>query len=158
MNIGGYGVREHIRLLAPAYGLIAAVWLLRWVLDALGSPHALVRAFTVSGATALAILIAVGLIHFRSVGGYSSVLLASFLLVVWEQTLIVAAILVSVLTGVVNVFTEPEFSIGDDPNHVRHITGHLTFGIAAGMLFGAATGCLLLFLLRRLVPSRETSV
>jgi hypothetical protein len=158
MNIGGYGVREHIKLLAPAYGLIAAVWLLRWVLDALGAPRVLVVGLSVSGATALAILIAVGLIHFRSVGGYSSVLLASFLIVVWEQTLIVAAILVSVLSGVENVFTEPEFSIGNDPNHVRHIVGHLTFGIAAGMLFGGAAGCVLLFLLRRLVPSRERSV
>jgi hypothetical protein len=158
MNIGGYGVREHIKLLSPAYGLIAAVWLLRWVLDALGAPRVLVVGLSVSGATALAILIAVGLIHFRSVGGYSSVLLASFLIVVWEQTLIVAAILVSVLSGVENVFTEPEFSIGNDPNHVRHIVGHLTFGIAAGMLFGGAAGCVLLFLLRRLVPSRERSV
>jgi hypothetical protein len=158
MNIGGYGVREHIKLLAPAWGLIAAVWLLRWVLDALGAPRMLVVALSVSGATALAILIAVGLIHFRSVGGYSSVLLASFLIVVWEQALIVAAILVSVASGVENIFTEPEFSIGDDPNHVRHILGHLTFGIAAGMLFGGAAGCVLLFLLRRLVPSRERSV
>ena len=85
MNIGGYGVREHIKLLAPAWGLIAAVWLLRWVLDALGAPRMLVVALSVSGATALAILIAVGLFLFRSFGGYSSVLLASFLIVVWAH-------------------------------------------------------------------------
>ena len=154
MNIGGYGVRDYFRLLSPSFSLIAAVWLLRWVLDELGAPHALVRGMSVSGATALAMLIAVGLIHFRCVGGYASVLLSSFLLAVWEQGLIVVAIVFSVLIGRVNVFTEPEFSIGNDPGHYRHILGHLTFGIASGMLFGAATGCVLLFLLRKLVPSQ----
>ncbi|HMG36526.1 MAG TPA: hypothetical protein VKM94_21495 [Blastocatellia bacterium] len=157
MNIGGYGVREHMRLLAPMFGLIAAVWVLRWVLEALGAPHMLVKVVSVSGATTLAILISVGLLHFRCVGGYSSVALASFLLVVWEQLLIVAAILFSVATGILNVFSEPEYSFkGDDPHHIKHIVGHLTFGVGAGVLLGSATGCLLLWLLRKLVPSRTS--
>jgi len=157
MNIGGYGVRDHIRLFAPAFGLIAAVWVLRWVLDALGAPHAVVKACSVSGATTLAILISVGLLHFRCVGGYLSVVLGSFLLVVWEQLLIVAAIVFSVASGIVNVFTAPEYSIKvDDPHHIRHIVGHLTFGVGAGTLLGSATGCLLLWLRRRLVPSRTS--
>jgi len=155
MNIGGYGVREHVRLLAPLYGLIFAVWLLRWVLYSLDAPRGLVRALTVNGATALAVLIAVGLIHFQCIGGYFNVILASILLIVWEQFLIVSAIVFSVMTGKINIFTEPEYSFpGYDPHHVKHILGQLTFGVGAGMLYGAATSCLLLFLLRKLVPSR----
>jgi len=155
MKICGRGLRDHIRLLAPLFGLITLVWALRWGLDAAGLPHGLVRALSVSGATSLAVLIAVWLIYTRGFGSYPNVVVASLLLVVWEQLIIVVAIVFSVLTKIENVFTEPEFSIPtEDPYHIRHIVGHLTFGIGAGMLFGAATGCLMLWLLRMLVPSR----
>lgn len=155
MNVCGRGIRDHIRMLAPLFGLITIVWALRWGLDQAGFSHGLVRAFSVTGATSLAILIAVWLIHRRGFGSYPNVVVASLLLVVFSQLIIVVAIAFSVMTKTENVFTEPEFSIvGDDPFHVRHIIGHMTFGVGAGMLFGAATGCLMLWLLRTLVPTR----
>jgi hypothetical protein len=153
MNICGRGLRDHVRLLAPLFGFITLVWALRWGLDAAGFSHGLVRAFSVTAATSLAILVAVWLIHTRGFGSYPNVVVASLLLVVFEQVLIVLAIVFSVLSGIENVFTAPEFSIATaDPYHLRHILGHLTFGIGAGMLFGAATGCLMMWLLRTLVP------
>ena len=155
MKICGHGVRDHIRLLAPLFGFVAIVWALRWWLDAAGAPRESVRLFSVTGATSLAILIAVWLIHRRGFGSYPNVVVASLLLVVFEQVVIVVAIVFAVVSGIENVFTAPEFSIvGDDRYHLRHILGHLTFGIGAGMLFGAATGCLMLWLLRMLVPPR----
>jgi hypothetical protein len=141
--------------LAPLFGFITLVWALRWGLDAAGASHGLVRLFSVTAATSLAILVAVWLIHTRKFGSYPNVVVASLLLVVFEQVLLVLAIVFSVLTGIENVFTEPEFSIATaDPYHLRHILGHMTFGIGAGMLFGAATGCLMMWLLRTLVPAR----
>jgi len=156
MNICGLGLRDHIRLLAPLFGLIAIVWALRWGLDAAGAAHGMVRIFSVTGATSLSILIAVWMIHTRGFGSYPNVVVASLLLVVWEQLILVVAIVFSVLTKMENVFTEPEFSLtaGEDPHHIRHIIGHLTFGIGAGVLFGAVTGSLMLWLLRTLVPRR----
>ena len=82
------------------------------------------------------------------------VVVASLLLVVFEQVLIVIAIAFSVVSKTDNVFTKPEFSMPDDPYHVKHILGQLTFGIGAGVLLGTATGCLMLWLLRALVPAR----
>jgi hypothetical protein len=153
MKVCGRSLSDHLRLLAPLFALVAIVWALRWIFDEAGFPHGLVRAFSVTGATSLAILIAVWLIHRRGFGSYPNVVAASLLLVVFSQLIIVLAILFSVIGKNENVFTEPEFSIvGDDPYHVRHIVGHLTFGIGAGMLFGAAMGCLMLWLLRTLVP------
>ena len=153
MKVCGRSLRDHLRLLAPLFALIAVVWALRWILDEAGFPHGLVRAFSVTGATSFAILIAVWLIHRRGFGSYPNVVAVSLLLVVFSQVIIVLAILFSVIGKNENVFTEPEFSIvGEDPYHVRHIIGHLTFGIGAGMLFGAAMGCLMFWLLRMLVP------
>ena len=155
MKICGRGLRDHIRLLGPLFGLITLVWALRWAFDAAGFPHGLVRAFSVTAATSLALLIAVWLIHTRGFGSYPNVILASLLLTIWAQLIIVLAICFSVFSKIENVFTEPEFSgPGEDPYHVKHIIGHLTFGIGAGMLFGAATGCLMLWLLRTIVPAR----
>ncbi len=37
MKISGYGLRDYIRLLGPLFGLIAAVWALRLVLDPTGT-------------------------------------------------------------------------------------------------------------------------
>jgi hypothetical protein len=154
MNIGGYGLRDHIRLLGPLFGLIAAVWLLRWVLDAVGTPRWLVLVVSVTAITSLSILAAAGLMHFRRFGSYLNVVVASFLLVTWGQLLIILAIILAAATGVENIFTAPEFS--NDQSHLGNILAHLTFGIGAGTLFGAATGCLLLWLLRMLVPARPS--
>ncbi|MFY9556886.1 MAG: hypothetical protein WAV20_02000 [Blastocatellia bacterium] len=153
MTICGHGLRDHIRMLAPLFVLMAVVWALRWILDAAGAPHGLVRLFSVTGATSLSILIAVWRIHKSGFGSYPNVVVASLLLVIFEQVLIVMAIVFSVVSGMENVFTEPEFSISAaDPYHLKHIMGHLTFGIGAGMLLGTATGWLMLWLLQRLVP------
>ena len=157
MNIGGYGLRGHVKLLGPLFGLIAAVWLLRWVLEAVGGPHRLVGLFSVTVVTSLSILVGVGMMHARRFGSYLNVAAVSFLLVSWEQLLIVAAIVFAIVSGIDNVYTAPEYSIvGEDPYHKWHILGHLTFGIGAGTLFGSAAGCLLLWLLRMLVPPRPS--
>ncbi|HZS48788.1 MAG TPA: hypothetical protein VFC63_27190 [Blastocatellia bacterium] len=153
MKIGGLGLGDHIRLLMPLFIFIAAVWLLRILLDAAHVPHLIAHAFSVTAAETIAIFLAVLLMEVRQTGGYINVVVASIMLTVWGQILIVAAILFSVVTGITNVFTQPEFSVpGDDKYHVRHILGHLTYGIGLGIIFGAAMGCVLLLLLRVLVP------
>jgi hypothetical protein len=155
MNISGRSFGEHIRLLTPLFGLIAAIWVLRWSLFHLGLPLSVVRYLSVTAILPVCILLAAVLIHVKRFGGYSNVVLSAFLLVMWSQALIVAAILFAVLTGIDNVYTLPEFSaLGPDPNHTRHIRGQLTFGIGFESLSGALIGCLFLFILRRIAPSR----
>jgi len=151
MRIGNHGLREHIRLLTPLFGLIAAVWLLRLVLDKADTPPQIVRMFSVTVAGSASILLAVLLLHFKAFGGYSSVALAAFLMEFWSQLLICGAIAFSALTGTVNVYSAPEYSPRAGP--LAHIFGHITFGLGLGTLFGAGMGCLLLWLLRRIVPT-----
>jgi hypothetical protein len=75
---------------------------------------------------------------------------AAFLLELWEQLLICGAIAFSALTGTANIYTAPEYSFNSGP--VAHIIGHLTGALGFGTLFGAAMGCLLLWMLQRIVP------
>ncbi len=154
MKICGHGLRDHLRLLAPSFGLITAVFVLRLVLDAVGAPSGLVRACSVTVAGAVAILVAVLMIHNRRFGDYSNVAVAVLLLVGWQQLLISGAIAFFAFTGIQNIYSAPEYSGGlADP--WRHIAGHLTFGLGFGELVGAAMGCLLLWMLRRLMPVEQ---
>jgi hypothetical protein len=150
MKIGGHGLRDHIRLLLPLFGLIAAVWLLRLIMDKAGVPPSVVRIVSVTIAGAASILLAVLLIHFKGFGSYGNVVVAAFLLEFWSQLLISSAIAFSAITGTTNIYTAPEYSFHSGP--VAHIFGHLTGVLGFDTLFGAAMGCLLLWMLRRIVP------
>ncbi len=159
MKIGGHRMREHLRLLAPFFAFIAAVWLIRMTLWSAGAPAWLVRLVSVTVATALSIMLTAFLMHWRGFGSYANMVLAGFLLTAWSELLIAGAIKLAVVTGTDNVYTLPEYTFpAGDPRHVEHIRSHLTFGIGVGTLEGAAVGCLLLWLLRMLVPSRTRAV
>lgn len=153
MKVSGRGIREHLKLLTPLFGVIGAVWALRFILGAIGAPMLLVKVFSVGVFVPICVILAALLIHLKRFGGYASVVLSSFLLVVWGQVLIVAAILLTLLFGIVNIYTAPEFSIPGDAGHVRHILGHLTFGVGLETLIGSLMGCLILFMLRRAKPA-----
>src|SRR5215469_2020573 len=81
MKINGHSLRDHLRLLLPLLGLIAAVWALRLLLDIAGAPGAVIRLCSTTVAAPVSVLIAVILIHRHRFGSYSAVVLASFLLV-----------------------------------------------------------------------------
>jgi hypothetical protein len=135
----------------PLFGLIAAVRLLRLVMDKAGTPTPIVRMVSVTVAGSASILFAVLLIHFKSFGSYGNVVVSAFLLELWSQLLICSAIAFSALTGTANIYSAPEYSPRTGP--LAHIFGHITFGLGLGTLFGAGMGCLLLWLLRRIVPA-----
>lgn len=155
MRIGEHRLREHIRLLAPLFALIGGVWALRMILAAADSPAWIIRLTSVTTATSVALLLAVLLLHMRRFGGYASVVVTALLLHLWAELLICGAIFFTILTGIRNIYTAPEYSIpGAESAHLRHIYGHLTYGIGYGTLLGSAFGCLLLLLLRTLLPNK----
>lgn len=150
MKIGQHGLREHIHLLVPLFGLIAAVWALRLILAFAEAPFVLVHYCSVTAAGSISILFAVLLIYFKKFGSYSSVVASAILLHFWEQVLICAAIAFSILTGIPNVFIAHEFSGRMTP--LQHLVSHLTIGLAFGSVVGTIMGCVLFWMLRKLVP------
>jgi hypothetical protein len=153
MKIGGYGLREHLHLLAPLFGFIAAVWVLRMVVYALGASPMMLHIVSVTVAGRISILLAIVMIHRRRFGGYTNVVTAVFLLICWEEFLIIAAIIFTNLTGFSNVYSASEFTGGASP--WGQVAGHLTIGIGSGTLFGAAMGCVLLWMLRKVDPTAD---
>ncbi len=150
MKIGQHDLHEHLHLLMPLFGLIAAVWALRLILAFAGAPHVVVHYCSVTAAGSISILLAVLLIYFKKFGGYSNVVASVILLHFWEQVLISAAIAFSILTGIPNVYISHEFSGPMTP--LQHLLSHLTIALAFGCVVGTLMGCLLLWMLRKLVP------
>jgi hypothetical protein len=156
MRIGEHGVRDHIRLLYPALVLVAAVWVLRLIMWEAGTPIWLTRLASVTVTTMASVLLSVILIHVRRFGGYASVVVASLLVNLWAQALIILAILYSILTGYGNVYSAPAFTYAGSRSQWTHLYGHITFGVGVGTLLGAAVGCLLFGLLRAIDPAKES--
>ena len=157
MKVHGHGLREHIRFLAPLLIFLVIVWIVRTLLGVVNAPLWFSMLFSVSAAAVIALLVAILWFHIRGFGSYPNVVMASFLINAWTHLLIILAIAIAVITNTENIFTRPEFSMkGDDAYHLRHILGHLTFGIGANTLFGAGMGCLMLWLLRLVVPNHSS--
>ncbi len=141
--------RGYARCLEPCFLLILAVWLLRLLLDTAHLPRWLVQIVSISVVVPLAVILAVVLLHGRRLASYSRVFLSSFLLISWAQLLIILSIAFYLATGIPNVYIAPEFSMPGDPDHSRHILGHLV-AIPFGGLVGWGIGSLVLWLLRRI--------
>lgn len=149
MKIGKHGLTDHLRLLGPLFGFIAAIWALRIVVFAAGATRDSVelRLISVTVAGGLSVLLAALMIHRRNFGGYTSVVAAVFLLSCCEQILISAAIIFTALTGIPNVYAAPDFAFV--PGVWHHAAGHLTIGIGSSAIFGSVMGCILFWMLRR---------
>ena len=150
MKIGNRGLYEHIRLLAPLLGFIAAVWAARMLLDFAGAPAVEVHFCSVTGAGAISILLAVLLIYFKRFGGYLNVVACAILLEAWSQFLISLALVFTLLTRFPTIYNAPRYS--GHMTVAQNLFSHVTFSLGFGSLFGAGMGCLLLWLLRMLVP------
>ncbi len=150
MKIGEHSLRDHLQLLAPLFGLITAVWSLRMVLHLAGAPMQLVRVFSVGLAGSVSVLVVTFLIHFKRFGSYANVVAAAFVLVGYAQMLIALAIAFAAITRTQNVFVATEFSFR--MTYTQHIASHLTVILVFQSLMAAGMACLLLLMLRWLVP------
>jgi hypothetical protein len=155
MKIDGHTSRDYLRLLAPLFALMAAVWALRMVVYAAGAAPVVLHIVSVTLAGRISVLLVVLMIQHRHFGSYVSVIASVFVLICWEQFIISAAIVFSMATGIVTVYSAPEFTFGAGP--AANLASHLLIGLGSGTLLGAAMGCLLFWMLRRLTSSAARS-
>jgi len=158
MKIEGHRFRDRVRMLAPLFVLIATVWALRMVVFAAGAApsSAWLHIISVTVTGAVSILLAVLMIHHRRFGSYTSVVVAVFMIIAWEELLISAAVAFASITGTVNVYSLPRYSFGKAPWH--HVAAQLTLVLGFRAILGSAMGCLLLWMLRRVDPMEGQKV
>ena len=156
MRAEHHGIREYIRLLYLLFIFIAGVWMLRMILYLAGAPVSITRLFSVTVASGVSSLLAVLLIHYRRFGSYSNVVVASLSINIWAELLISVAILFTMFSGKMNVYSAPEYS--GMRSLAEHLLGNLTFGIVIGTFNSATVGCLLLWLLRTMVPQKDINI
>ena len=157
MTISGRSLGDHFRLSLACLGILTAVWALRLLAGAVEIPFSAVRLISVTLGVEICLVLLVVQIHLRHFGGYASVFLCSLILNAWAQMLICSAVGFAWLTGTSNIFTHPAFLMTrPDPNLLLHIYGQLTFVLGYMTLVAACTGCLLLCLLRFVLPHRTS--
>ncbi len=154
MSLRGLALRQHLKLIAPMLGIVMAVWAIRILAYEAGFSLTTVRLFSVTLTVQICLVLAVVQIHLRK-GRYFSVVMASLLFNLWAQLLICSMLLFAIVTGTSNVFTHPQFAVPGATNLWVQIRGQMTLVLGFNMLFGAATGSLLLFLLRWMLPQRR---
>jgi hypothetical protein len=156
MRAEHHGIGEYIRLLYLLFTFIAGVWILRMILYVAGAPVSITHLVSVTVASGVSSLLAVLLINYRRFGSYGSVVVASLFINIWAELLISVAILFTMFSGKTNVYSAPEYS--GMRSLAEHLRGNLTFGIVIGTLNSAAVGCLLLWLLRTMVPQKDINI
>ncbi len=149
-------IGSQIRILTPLFLLAAAFWAIRIVLGAAGAPSWLLATFSATVVIPLTVFLATLGIYARKEASYGAVLISALFLVSFAQLLICSTILFSLLTGIHTIYTAPEFSPFEQPGHVLHLLSHL-LAIPVGTLFGFAMGGLVLWVLRKMVPTDQTS-
>lgn len=156
MKISGRSLGDHFKLCLPYFGIVSAVWALRLLAGAIDLPLSAARLISVTISVEICLVLLVVQIHLRHFGGYASVFLCSLILNAWAQLLICAAVGFAWLTATSNIFTHPSFLMTrPEPNLPLHIYGQLTFVLGYMTLVAAGMGCLLLFLLRLVLPHRS---
>lgn len=149
MKVNGRTLSEHLRLLKPFFWVLALVWALRYVVALAGGPTWLVRSFSLIFLAPILIAVMVLVVHIRRFGGYSNVIVATFLLTFFVHLLIASGILLTETMGIERVMRP---SVRHAPPTLTHAIGHLTFGLGMGTILGAALASILLFVLRMVVP------
>ncbi|HSR68435.1 MAG TPA: hypothetical protein VLU25_10870 [Acidobacteriota bacterium] len=154
MRINAKTFTQHVRLAGPYLGILTLVWLLRMLAYAAGLPLNWVEVISLSVAVEVCTVLAVVQIHVSEWGSYSNIVVVAFLLNAWSQLQIALAIIFTMVTGVGTVYTHPSYTIPPGGGeHWTHLYGQLTFVLGFGTIFALASGCLLLFLLRLLLPN-----
>jgi len=151
MGFSRLKIGSQIRLLTPLFLLTASFWAIRIVLGEIDAPSWLLTIFSATVAIPLTVFLATLGIFARKEASYGAVLVSALFLVGAAQLLICGTILFSLLTGMHTIYTAPEFSPFEEPQHSLHLLSHL-LAIPVGALFGFAMGSLVLWALRKMVP------
>ena len=156
MMIFGKPLGEYIAFAKVFLILIPLVGLLRLGLSLEGLPDSTVRWFSMTALGFVGIVYFAIRIHTTGFGSYKQLLVVLALQNWAGQVVSVIGILIAIVTGASNIFSN-DFFPGFDGKSFLHLGAHLFIGTTVGSLFPWAIGSLILAITRKASPSPQTA-
>jgi hypothetical protein len=153
MTIFGKSFSEYVSFSKLFLILIPLVGLLRLGLSLQGVPVETVRWFSMSVVGLIAVIYYAIRVHTSGFGSYKQLLVLFVLQSLVAQAVSVLAIVLTMITGVENVFSAPEFG----GSQWFHVIAHLIFATPIGALMSWAFGSLILLITRKVSPTPQTA-
>jgi len=153
MTIFGKSLSEYVSFTRLFLILIPLVGLLRLGLSLQGVPVSTVRWFSMTVVGLIALIYYAIRVHTSGFGSYKQLLVVLVLQSLVSQAVSVLAIVLTMVTGVENIFSAPEFG----GSQWIHVFAHLFLATIFGALSSWAIGSLILLITRKVSPSPQTA-
>ena len=157
MTIFGKSVSEYIEFARLFLGLILLVGAVRLLLSLAGMPNATVKWFSLTAAAWIGVLYYAVRVHTSGFGSYRHLLPIYLLMSLTAQIIVIPAIVIAILSGSNNIYTAPEYSLGEDGKTWGHAAAHLFVGTTIGSGVSWLIGSLVMFLTRKLRTGEATA-
>ncbi len=156
MKIFGKPLSEYLSFGRLFLVLVPLTGIIRLLLSLQGYPIASVRWVSMTAVGFIGVVYFAIRVHTTGFGGYKELLVLCTLQNLTSQIVSIAGILQALLSGVTNIYSTSEFSFGADPK--SHILAHVFIGTTAGSIVPWLIGCLVLFVVRKVVGDRGTAL
>ena len=156
MMIFGKPLSEYISFAGLFLILVPLVGIIRLGLSLQGMPNHTVQWFSMTVVAIIGVFYFAIRVHTTGFGSYKQLLVLVALQNLASQVVSIAGILISIITGMGNIYSAPEFSFGG-VNPWIHLAMHVFVGTTVGSLFPWLIGSLVLFITRKVsgpVPAR----
>jgi hypothetical protein len=154
MKIFGKSATEYFAFQKAIVILIVVVGLLRLAMSLAGFPVSTVRWISLTAMAGVGIIYCAVQVPRTGFGGYKHLLPLFFIQSLTGNVIITGGIALAAITGRDNIYSVPEYSGPLAGNPWLHAAGHLLDGLILGPLLGWLVGSAIMFVVRRLLPSK----
>jgi len=157
MKIFGKSGSEYFAFQKAIVILIVVVGLLRLAMSLAGLPVATVKWISLTAVAMVGIIYCAVQVPRTGFGGYKHLLPLFFIQSMLGNIIIAGGIALAAITGRDNIYSIPEYSGPLAGNPWFHAAGHLLDGLIVGPLLGWLIGSAIMFVVKRLLPSKASA-
>jgi hypothetical protein len=154
MKIFGKSVAEYFAFEKTIVILIVAVGLSRLAISLAGVPVSTVKWISLTAMAVVGIIYCGVQVPRTGFGGYKHLLPLFFIQSLIGNVIIAGGIALAAITGRDNIYSVPEYSGPLAGNPWFHAAGHLLDGLIVGPLLGWLIGSAIMFIVKKLAPSK----
>lgn len=155
--IFGKSISEYARFEKVVLWAIALVAFGRLALSLAGVPNSTAKWLSITVVSFLGLFYISIRVHTAGFGSFKQLLPLIFLQSALAHSIIVCAIVLSILMNKDNIFSTPEFSGGGNGRTWQHVIAHLVAGFLVVPLVGWLIGSLILLITKKVAPRSSES-